>query len=251
MAPEVLYKYRSLAGDEQRDRIKQTFAKSSVYFSSPDQFNDPFDCKVELLLNGTEEEWKQYLSQRLQERRPGLSPADRLTEMNRIIRSGSYNKLDPSISTRAAKVAGVYCLSAVNADILMWSHYADAHRGICLGFRAGARDYFFRRSQEVKYFESYPSTRIFDPDEKRMETALLAKSAHWSYEKEYRIIELRGSGVYHFPDHLLVEVILGCQINDDDAKSVIEWANTRNDRPRVYRARKKNREFGLSIEASL
>lgn len=250
MDPDILYKYRSLAGID-RDRVMETFSNSSVYFSSPDQFNDPFDCKVELLLDGTEDEWKQYIGEKLKIHRPSFSPADRLVEMNRIIRSGNYKKLNPTISTRAAKEAGVYCVSAVNDDILMWSHYANAHRGICIGFRAKVQDYFFRRSQEVKYFETYPSTRIFDSDEKRMETALLAKSAHWSYEKEFRIIEPHGSGVHQFPEELLVEVILGCQISDDDKKTVLEWAHKRLHRPRVFIARKKSREFGLFIEEAL
>lgn len=250
MEPGILYKYRSLANLE-GDRVRDTFENSAVYFPSPNEFNDPFDCKIELLLNGDEERWKNFIGKRLKTDRPNLSPADRLVEIHRIIRSGSYKNLDPSISTRAAKRAGVYCLSAVNDDILMWSHYANAHRGICIGFRAGPNDAFFCRSQEVVYCPTYPLTSIFDSDERRFETAVLTKSEHWNYEKEYRVIEPQGPGKYTFPQDLLVEVILGCEASESDRKSVTEWAQARSFKPKIFVARKKEREFGLKIEEAL
>jgi hypothetical protein len=30
--------------------------------------------------------------------------------------------------------AGVACFSALPDDLLMWAHYADKHRGVCLKF---------------------------------------------------------------------------------------------------------------------
>jgi hypothetical protein len=29
---------------------------------------------------------------------------------------------------------GIYCVSTNYDDVLMWSHYADSHKGICLEF---------------------------------------------------------------------------------------------------------------------
>ena len=250
MGTDILYKYRSLEKVE-GDRVRETFEKSTVYFPLPSQFNDPFDCKIPLLLDGTEEEWGKYVEEYFEKNRPELSPADRKIETKRLIQNGSYKKLDPSISTRAPNRAGVYCLSAVNDDILMWSHYANAHRGICIGFRAGPDDGFFRRSQQVKYLLAYPSTRIFDSDEQRSETAFLTKSEHWIYEEEYRIVESQGPGTYSFPQDLLVEVILGCEISDSDRQSVRTWAQAHSARPKILVARKKEREFGLRIEEAL
>ncbi len=248
MDPDVLYKYRSLETEEKHNRVRETFEKSTVYFSSPEQFNDPFDCKIPLLLDGTEEEWGKYVEDQLEINKPELSPTDRKIETKRLIQNGSYKKLDPSISTRAAKSAGVYCLSAVNDDILMWSHYANAHRGICIGFRASPDDGFFHRSQDINYLQSYPATSIFDPEEQRIKTAFLTKSEHWRYENEYRIYEHQGPGSYSFPQDLLVEVILGCEISDSDRQSVTAWAQARCSKPKIFAARKKEREFRLEIE---
>jgi hypothetical protein len=35
---------------------------------------------------------------------------------------------------KAIKELGVVCLSEINNDILMWSHYADGHTGFCIEF---------------------------------------------------------------------------------------------------------------------
>lgn len=249
--PPVLYKYRSLGNESERDRVKKTLVSNSIYFPSPDQFNDPFDCAVPLSLEGTEDEWRKYILKNMKRLMPNLSPTERLEKANRIIRSGAVEKLDPAISTRTVKHAGVYCLSAVNDDILMWSHYADSHKGVCLGFRAGPMDMFFRRSQKVKYSKQYPITRVFDSDEQRMETAILTKSKHWEYEQEYRIIETEGFGEYSYPGELLVSVILGCNISEQNERNVKQWVQARNPRPTLLRAAKKNREYGLHIEEAL
>lgn len=246
--PPVLYKYRSLGTDSERDRVRKTFETNSVYFPSPNQFNDPFDGAVPLSLEGTEVEWRKYILKNLKKHMPNLSPAKRLQKASRIIRSGAVEKLDPAISTRAVKHAGVYCLSAVNDDILMWAHYADSHKGICLGFRAGPMDTFFRRSQKVKYSEQYPVTRVFDSDEQRMETAILTKSGHWEYEQEYRIIEPKGSGEYSYPEGLLVSVILGCSISEQNESDVKSWVQARKQTPTLLRATKRSREYGLHVE---
>src|SRR5206468_192987 len=49
---------------------------------------------------------------------------------------------------------GVYCVSAVQDDILVWSHYGQNHEGVCLIFEAD-RD-VFRTAQRVSYARSRP-----------------------------------------------------------------------------------------------
>ncbi|MBK6787723.1 MAG: DUF2971 domain-containing protein [Betaproteobacteria bacterium] len=46
------------------------------------------------------------------------------------------------------------CFSAHNDILLMWSHYADAHRGICLIF--DAKDPVIGMARKVNYPDAYP-----------------------------------------------------------------------------------------------
>ena len=40
---DTLYKFKGLTG-ESRDQVLDIIEKSRIYFSAPDQFNDPLDC---------------------------------------------------------------------------------------------------------------------------------------------------------------------------------------------------------------
>ena len=48
----------------------------------------------------------------------------------------------------------IYCLTPIPNNILMWSHYADNHKGICLEFDTSIR--LFGTAREVDYRETYP-----------------------------------------------------------------------------------------------
>jgi hypothetical protein len=121
---------------------------------------------------------------------------------------------------------GVLCLSEKKDDLLQWSHYADRHKGICLGFDLGNGGKF----APVKYVADrfrFP-TKL---DEDFMWKLLSTKSLHWSYEKEWRVFlktdtptfdKSTGRALY-FADFgselILREVILG-ERNTDTAKDV-------------------------------
>ncbi len=56
-----LYKYRAIDEDN-LSRVSRIFTDSEVYFSSKDQFNDPFDCKFDYSFVANDKQIKNYLS---------------------------------------------------------------------------------------------------------------------------------------------------------------------------------------------
>jgi Protein of unknown function (DUF2971) len=142
--------------------------------------------------------------------------------VQRFIKSKAYTKIDPSTCRRMIEQYGIFCLSAVREDILMWSRYSEKHTGLVLEFRAGPDDSFFRRAEPVTYQERYPTLRPVDPDEERAKASALTKSSHWRYEQEYRIIECQGPGTYTFPEHLLAGVVFGCQMSEERKAQIRE-----------------------------
>jgi hypothetical protein len=117
-----------------------------------------------------------------------------------------------------AKGYGVCCFSASCSDILMWSHYADGHRGLCLEFdsRCFPPDKVF----QVNYSECYPSLppEVATLDrplqfDKLMEL-LTTKSKHWEYEEEWRVFtEVGGKPINYSPD-VLTRVYFGCAMTE-------------------------------------
>ncbi|HEX9825480.1 MAG TPA: DUF2971 domain-containing protein, partial [Flavobacteriaceae bacterium] len=67
---------------------------------------------------------------------------------------------------------------------LMWSHYANGHRGIAIGFEIDKSKY---NIEEVAY-NGLTSFNIFPQKFDDLKSVFLNKLKEWSYEEEYRII---------------------------------------------------------------
>ena len=104
---------------------------------------------------------------------------------------------------------GLLCFSKSWHSPVQWTHYADHHRGLCLGFDM-PDDY----PTQVNYVNSrfnWPSTL----DEHFVRQLLFTKFSHWSYEDEYRVftdLETSENGLYYadFSSKLVLkQVIVG------------------------------------------
>lgn len=112
---------------------------------------------------------------------------------------------------KLSKSKGLLCFSKTWKNPVLWGHYADKHRGLCLGFSIPET-----HARQVAYVNS----RFSWPevvDEQFMQQLLFTKFSHWSYEKEYRVyaqLNTQENGLYfvEFSDTLsLHEVIVGCE----------------------------------------
>jgi hypothetical protein len=135
---------------------------------------------------------------------------------------------------RVAERFGLLCFSKSSTNILLWSHYAERHKGICLGFDVTN---FKSKFGEVEY----TSRKIQFPkpeelNQKFMWTVLRSKYLHWKYEGEWRVfVELdtpewnecaqRNLFFAGFSGELaLREVILGAEHKDCDTLNDIKIA---------------------------
>lgn len=132
---------------------------------------------------------------------------------------------------------GIFSMSANPVQPLMWAHYADSHKGLCIGFRevAGSKLANADHCLPVIYSDQLPvvdaaglsTTMSFAADgEGRLYTAgvkvsfndrtfqrvVTTKPTCWSYEEEFRYIEPFG-GVTEWPGEL-AEVTFGWRCPD-------------------------------------
>jgi len=86
-----------------------------------------------------------------------------------------------------------YCVTSDEANNLMWSHYANSHRGFCIEWDAdkiAASKVEYR--QDIADFEiiDFLETRYgLDPENEigeKIWQSLLVKLEEWDYESEYR-----------------------------------------------------------------
>lgn len=251
--PGFLYKYCKL-NEENSEWIQRIFADNEIYFASPEQFNDPFDCRVHASFDATEEDWEEYLGVMMKDKHPELDYEVRSAFVRQLINSGWRE--DPGAKQKivsyvqeAVNKLGVFCLSEVRDDILMWSHYADSHRGFCLQFNIKTTYYPYGELLfKVKYSSSYPQINILRDYEDQTKKVLLTKSDLWKYEKEWRIFDPdNGPGIRAYPAEMLTGVIFGCDMSHENRQLIREWAKGREIPLKFYQTIIKEAEFGIEI----
>jgi Protein of unknown function (DUF2971) len=141
----------------------------------------------------------------------------------------------------------IYCLSSHSDSVLMWSHYADGHKGVCLEFDATLEP--IRRACQVLYKESLPALgpNIVTDAKAMVDGVLLNKAMAWSYEDEYRIFARDGSvdpafsmitdGDYlALPPGALTGIIAGCNADVAAIRSLLKEVAVRLPMKRALRA---------------
>jgi len=232
--PDKLYKYKSLADEKPRTYTSRTITHQAIYFSRYDEFNDPFDCKFTVSCDGSESD-RLALAEMVARYESGPDASEQQVQrvacqVMQHLSADDGGEL-PFDMYEFAKESigrmGICCFCEVNDHILMWSHYADAHRGICLEFSNLDKNDF----RQVTYVSSMPAYNILTLVRPRVEKdeeahkLLLYKWEHWGYEKEWRMFNPPGPGVQTYQPHYLTGVILGSRISDDDRHDVFKWCS--------------------------
>ncbi len=89
---------------------------------------------------------------------------------------------------RASRQYGILCFSKDYSNPVQWAHYAESHRGICLGFDVPDSlllkvEYTDSRTPGIDFKKSLD---IKGADYIRY--MLSKKHTHWKYEQEYRLL---------------------------------------------------------------
>jgi Protein of unknown function (DUF2971). len=175
-----------------------------------------------------------------------------------------FELLAPELSTETLRIAfsrslsewaghfGIICLSKGPSNPLMWSHYGDRHRGICLGFDL-VDQYVMPINYSVERLK-LDIERWFSEgtlDETTMKLILSTKFGGWAYEDEVRLwlrLEERDAATNLFfkefsADISLREVILGprCTLSDGEVQDAVRAV----DDVEAYRSRLSFSSFNV------
>ena len=251
--PHFLYRYLSLSG-ERREWVRQAIVDGRHYFANPRLFNDPFDCWPTLLVNGTDADLKNYYEHSLAADPRWVNHEARQAELVRLLSDPASDMRQPEraklfrqeFRQEIEEITGVMCFSEVRDDLLMWAHYADSHRGLCLMFDGTADA--FRFAERLRYRQKRPRMRVFGEVKDASTLAFATKSTHWRYEKEWRLIEFQ-SGLRDCPQlrSALVGVVLGAKATMEDRDLVRSWANALSPAPRIYQASTSESNYRLRL----
>lgn len=148
---------------------------------------------------------------------------------------------------------GLSCFSNCGNSIIMFSHYAEEHRGMCLvfdphylGSLKNTKNKDLHSSvRRVFYFDSFP---VFDEHASPARIAT-QKHSHWAYENEYRLFAGRPapSGVYCFDPNALVGVVFGSRMSEKHKQQINKLAKKRTLPLKFWQASKCAGEYRLNI----
>lgn len=229
---DILYKYRAYL-----PRALEILTEREVYFATPDQLNDPYDCRISIrrALEEAIEKADRDGNRTVQER------LERLRAMDQI-----FEKMESDIGS-----VGVLSLSRTPTNVVMWAHYAENHRGFCAGFQLSDRFTTHRNHDEivgmtdVSYAAASPFVEFFErlgqldrpPTweefwQTLLGTGMVAKAEPWGYEKEVRVLR-KYPGAVTFEAQELAEIVFGMnmpQANREALRQLLrgkEWTHVR------------------------
>lgn len=251
-SPRYFYKFRSLSGNQAK-YVERTICNNEIFSPAPSSFNDPFDCRPIFSFEASDTEKRKYFNAVAAKKLPNPNRRERRAfakdGRRHIALNSTQQEVRDYFVDLLTKKIGVYCLSEVRDDILMWSHYADSHRGVCLEFDGYIPD--FAGAHQILYRSERRLINPFRDTHKEMvDAALLTKASHWAYEKEWRIVGPQGPGVRLFAPRCLTGIIFGAQIAPSDAEKVLKWIKRRTLPMKVYRAAIDKAKYAITIVES-
>jgi Protein of unknown function (DUF2971) len=170
----------------------------------------------------------------------------------------AISKAADAVASGVWEKAAILCFSRNWDNLLLWSHYGDSHKGVCLGFDIPTGDPGANYDTDVLYQANL--LQIRRPEDVNFDLAnrlLRTKHESWSYEQEVRMFvdlndppDADGLNWIEFgPQLVLREVIIGAQCHPDASKKVQEAAAPYGDAVRCWWAGMRTDAFLLVKQA--
>ncbi|MEB3754123.1 DUF2971 domain-containing protein [Acinetobacter sp. MD2(2019)] len=235
------YIYKHVSFDQDL-KVLDIFKKCLLKFTPPKFFNDPFDCVADIIFESEDK-------------------TNRSLEISEKMQFNLASKLS------------VTCFNNDPLSILMWSHYADSHKGFLVEFRIPhpfiAPVPSCLNFLAVKYTNNFPQVLINSKNyfenlngNQMLELVshlYLTKSKEWSYEKEFRVLSWDYDSnnfqtlLKAIPPICISSVVLGAKLEKDsnnrkEVIKVIEEFNNEHDLElKFYQAQLMKNSFNLFV----
>lgn len=218
--PDKIYKYVDIG------TLKIILTEHTLKFSRPDDFNDPFDCDIDLINFDFNENINPQVEKEIKIIKELYKDNDDVANTSEVFWQDVYrnSQKDKRNSCR------ISCFSLKNDSVLMWSHYADKHKGACLEFNNTLEKPFVNLSNEeisegIVSYEAHKKINYMSEDRlSAVYKLFFNKSESWSNEFEYRMITLNNKDdIQKFNPFFLSAIYFGIKVSEDQVKSFISF----------------------------
>lgn len=234
-----VFRYRSGT-----DSAIDAFKNDRLYFSTPKHFNDPFDAVIHVneekllasIFRDLDERMVSYLNTKVNDPTSFINPANKDLILKytqdpncRAAVLADILKIIDSVEDSLLSNSKTICFCEEYLSTLMWSHYADYHKGFVLAYRKdslknaasyseqdeiapttlklGKIRYQTQMSDYGEFFYEYlPNIYQGVPPvlySRFLAEMLFSKTKEWEYEKEWRLCSIPNDFEKPDPVHYL------------------------------------------------
>ena len=279
--PARLYKYRDLTA-----RTLDMVVGDQLHYADPSTFNDPLDTRPSLDADVDESELGRILrtlierstAARMRAGAKAMKLKDSRTrdwiqrhsrrQAEQRIAEIEYGATNPDYDFETALRSqlrysielellrgyekGIVSFAEREDCPLMWSHYGDQHRGVCLGYSVPVKSTV--DVQKVAYggarvVKASDVGAMLDGDDEartRVDSAvMLRKAESWSYEREWRLVGPRGTAGSPLE---LEEIIFGMKCKESAKYTVMKALEDRSRPVEFYEMQEERGTFNLRKE---
>lgn len=271
--PKRLYKYL-----EFNERTLESLVHDVLHFADPSKFNDPLDTRPSLEVDVEEGKLREILRVLVEQRvgdemtkalRTAKIRGPRAAEYterqsrrlaDRDLRKVEYYATDSDAGDLKSLLGhkieiellrrypgGIVCLGERATCPVMWSHYGEDHKGICIGYSVPeattVHQVKYGGSRSIK--ASTVAAMLTESDDARREVddaVLLRKASPWRYEREWRLLGRQGGNLSALE---LEEVVFGVKCSDTVKYVVIKALKDRERHVEFFEVRETPGRFQL------
>jgi Protein of unknown function (DUF2971) len=206
--PTSLFRYRGI-----NQREIDSFKQGIVWHSEPSKFNDPYDCLLTMLLNS-----RKLIDELLANPKDGIYSKFCYEIQEKL---SAEDKNDPTkirevreacleqILDKLRDMYHICCFSECNDSMLMWSHYANSHKGFCIEYTVPDKEKYLYPVLYTSRPYDENARKVFCQWEESLESQTsyrelqnyfaIIKYSDWSYENEWRLIYPRAEKRHNPP----------------------------------------------------
>lgn len=228
--PQQIYKYRK---DDEAGYARKNLTSNTIWLATPDTYNDPYDCFLQFSAPNMAAAFETGLIDAFisvyqldisgdNVAKAKQSPNPLQTFLRNITTVGKAGANPKQMAEFISKqipgyinstkeflqglrtIAQVCSFSAIHDSILMWSHYADNHKGFCVEYDLGKFDpgdgfpknlypvvYSNELGDMTPWAEKLVSGKAGDLVTGSLLLGVIQKFTGWEYEQEWRYIRFQ------------------------------------------------------------
>ncbi|MBS7421477.1 DUF2971 domain-containing protein [Pseudomonas syringae] len=245
--PKRLFKCRGVTKHAMNNLIEKT-----LFCASPDTFNDPYECALQANLS-PDIDFEDLFAQAEVE-----LDSLQFEELQSVVKT-HFEKMSNEVSASfRTQMMGIYKICSLSEridSILMWSHYADDHKGFAMEYdfhELPRRERLVRSLWPVLYdSEMLDVSHLINSDARPDDfnnlfgiAAAIQKTEDWQYEKEWRLIT-HDTAPLNVPAPLKA-IYIGARAARKDKDALIAAANFAG--VPVFQMRLAERRFAMTYD---